>query len=85
VSLFLFITRHFYCYHRHHRGVTLLPIVANQAAASIETETGHSVETVVLDLGSFASIRTCAATIAAKHPALDSLVLNAGVSVDSDT
>jgi len=53
----------------------------DQAAASIETETGHSVETVVLDLGSFASIRTCAATIAAKHPALDSLVLNAGVMV----
>merc|ERR1712129_526058 len=33
------------------------------------------------DLGSFASVRACAARVAAAHPSLDSVVLNAGVMV----
>jgi NAD(P)-dependent dehydrogenase (short-subunit alcohol dehydrogenase family) len=38
------------------------------------------VETAIVDLGSFASIRSCAAGLAAKHhPSLDSLILNAGI------
>jgi NAD(P)-dependent dehydrogenase (short-subunit alcohol dehydrogenase family) len=53
-----------------------------QAAASIRKETGNAkVETTSLDLGSFASIRACAASVSAAHPRLDSLILNAGIMV----
>ena len=43
--------------------------------------TGFKVETMDLDLSSFASIRLAAANISEKHPQLDSLVLNAGIMV----
>jgi len=51
------------------------------AAARITAETGTAVETTLLDLGSFASVRACAEEIASKHTELDSLNLNAGVMV----
>jgi len=51
----------------------------NDAAARITAETGTAVETTLLDLGSFASVRACAEQIASKHTGLDSLNLNAGV------
>lgn len=51
----------------------------NAAAESIKKETGKTVETVLLDLASFASIRAAASSVASKHPVIDSLVLNAGV------
>ncbi len=38
-------------------------------------------ETAIVDLGSFASIRSCAAGLAAKHPSLNSLILNAGIMI----
>jgi hypothetical protein len=54
----------------------------DKAAASIKEETGSStVDTTLLDLGSFASIRKCAASLKAKYPQLDSLILNAGIMV----
>jgi len=51
----------------------------SDAAAKIKSETGAVVETALLDLGSFASVRACAAQVASKHAELDSLNLNAGV------
>jgi NAD(P)-dependent dehydrogenase (short-subunit alcohol dehydrogenase family) len=51
------------------------------AAHKIKEATGKIVETALLDLSSFASIRACAKEIAAKHSKLDSLNLNAGVMV----
>ena len=53
------------------------------AAASIAAETGSKrVTTASLDLGSFASIRACAASLAEVHAdGLDSLILNAGIMV----
>eukprot|EP00928_Gymnodinium_smaydae_P053657 TRINITY_DN37598_c0_g1_i1.p1 TRINITY_DN37598_c0_g1~~TRINITY_DN37598_c0_g1_i1.p1 ORF type:complete len:394 (-),score=64.91 TRINITY_DN37598_c0_g1_i1:197-1309(-) len=53
----------------------------DDAAATILAETGTAVETTLLDLGSFASVRACAERVAAKHKMLDSLNLNAGVMV----
>jgi len=53
----------------------------DDAAAKIMAETGTAVETTLLDLGSFVSVRACAERVAAKHPRLDSLNLNAGVMV----
>ena len=53
----------------------------DKAAASIKEGTGSTVDTTLLDLGSFASIRKCAASLKAKYPQLDSLILNAGIMV----
>lgn len=53
----------------------------DSAAAKIVAETGKAVETTLLDLGSFASVRACAKRLASKHTMLDSLNLNAGVMV----
>ena len=55
----------------------------SKAATTIEAETGSKkVITASLDLGSFASIRACAASLAEAHSdGLDSLILNAGVMV----
>lgn len=53
----------------------------DDAAATILAETGTAVETTLVDLGSFASVRECAKRVAAKHQMLDSLNLNAGVMV----
>ena len=50
-----------------------------ETAASIKAATGKSVEPALLDLGSFTSIRACAAALKETHPRLDSLILNAGV------
>merc|ERR1740123_981265 len=44
-------------------------------------QTGAVVETTLLDLGSFASVRACAERVSVKHSMLDSLNLNAGVMV----
>lgn len=51
------------------------------AAQKIKTETGTDVHPTILDLSSFKSVRTCAASIAEKYPALDGLLLNAGIMV----
>merc|ERR1712190_6025 len=53
----------------------------DQAADKIKSDTGTPVETALLDLSSFASIRACAKSLAAKHTVIDSLNLNAGIMV----
>merc|ERR1712176_796237 len=53
----------------------------DDAASKIKAGTGKMVETTLLDLGSFASIRACAKSVQAAHLAIDSLVLNAGIMV----
>lgn len=53
----------------------------DDAAAKIKSETGAQVETTLVDLSSLASVRACAERLAAKHPTIDSLNLNAGVMV----
>lgn len=54
----------------------------NEAAERIRSKAGHGVvETLSLDLSSFASIRAAAEIFKAKHAALDGLILNAGVMV----
>lgn len=52
-----------------------------KAAADILADTGRKVETAVLDLASFASIRACAASIKESHDKIDGLTLNAGIMV----
>eukprot|EP00927_Polykrikos_kofoidii_P019043 TRINITY_DN18877_c0_g1_i3.p1 TRINITY_DN18877_c0_g1~~TRINITY_DN18877_c0_g1_i3.p1 ORF type:complete len:396 (+),score=40.15 TRINITY_DN18877_c0_g1_i3:73-1188(+) len=56
-------------------------VKCDQAAARIQAETGKTVETLLMDLSSFASIRGAAQTFSGKHGSLDSLVLNAGIMV----
>ena len=75
-------------YHLANHGATVIMGCRSQprcaaAATSIEAATGSGkVHTASLDLGSFNSIRTCAASLAKAHPnGLDSLILNAGVMV----
>jgi len=53
-----------------------------KAAMQIRAETAsQTVETALLDLASFASIRACASALAKTHPRLNSLILNAGVMI----
>lgn len=52
-----------------------------KAAADIREDTGKSVETALIDLGSFASIRECAKKLSAAHSSIDGLNLNAGIMV----
>jgi len=50
-----------------------------EAANRIKESTGNQIETGILDLASFASIRAFAAEVSHAHGSLNSLVLNAGV------
>lgn len=59
---------------------------AGAAAAEIRRATGNdNVTTVHLDLASFASVRACAAELAARHDRIDVLVNNAGTYTQGDT
>ncbi|MGE0484928.1 MAG: SDR family oxidoreductase [Gammaproteobacteria bacterium] len=53
---------------------------ADAARADLAATTGsEKLEVVALDLASLASVRTCAADLAARHPRIDILVNNAGL------
>lgn len=59
---------------------------AGAAAAEIRRATGNdNVTSVRLDLASFASVRACAAELAARHDRIDVLVNNAGTYTQGDT
>lgn len=59
---------------------------AGAAAAEIRRATGNdNVTSVRLNLASFASVRACAAELAARHDRIDVLVNNAGTYTQGDT